>query len=74
MPFVGTTPSDRLLDWPETHNTGSVHLVNQEMINEMVGQFPNSVDFGVQISHDGRVWICINGVAWIRFKPDRKSN
>ena len=26
-------------------------------------------DFGIQIAEDGRVWICINGVSFIRFKP-----
>ena len=26
-------------------------------------------DFGIQIAKDGRVWICIDGVAFIRFKP-----
>jgi hypothetical protein len=25
--------------------------------------------FGVQVEKDGRVWICINGVTWLRFKP-----
>lgn len=26
-------------------------------------------DFGIQIAKDGRVWICIDGVAFLRFKP-----
>lgn len=26
-------------------------------------------DFGIQISTDGRVWICVDGIAFIRFKP-----
>lgn len=30
-------------------------------------------DFGIQIAPDGRIWICIDGVAFIRFKPKRKS-
>ena len=30
-------------------------------------------DFGVQISSDGRIWICIDGVAFIRFKPQYKG-
>ena len=24
---------------------------------------------GVQVAWDGRIWLCVNGVAWIRFKP-----
>jgi len=27
-------------------------------------------DFGIQIARDGRVWICVNGKAFIRFKPN----
>ena len=23
--------------------------------------------FGVQVANDGRVWVCVNGVAWLRF-------
>ena len=29
-------------------------------------------DFGIQIAEDGRVWICINGIAFIRFTPTNK--
>ena len=29
-------------------------------------------DIGVQIAEDGRIWICIDGVALIRFKPSIK--
>jgi len=28
---------------------------------------------GIQTSHDGRIWICINGVAFLRFKPFREE-
>ncbi len=28
-------------------------------------------DFGIQIAGDGRVWICIDGQAFIRFKPEK---
>jgi len=26
-------------------------------------------DIGIQTAEDGRIWICINGEAFIRFKP-----
>jgi len=26
-------------------------------------------DLGLQIAADGRVWICINGVSFLRFSP-----
>lgn len=29
-------------------------------------------DFGIQIADDGRVWICIDGVSFIRFKPSNE--
>lgn len=31
-------------------------------------------DFGIQIGIDGKVWICIDGVAFIRFKPALKQH
>ena len=31
-------------------------------------------DLGIQISHDGRVWVCINGVAFLRFNPWKKDH
>ena len=58
-------------DFPETHKQGHVSLENKEMIEQMN---LHDCDFGVQISHDGRVWVCINGIAFIRFKPDRTTN
>jgi len=27
---------------------------------------------GIQIATDGRIWVCINGVAFLRFKPNFK--
>ena len=51
---------------PETHTQGIVSLENKEIVERMD---LHDADFGIQIAHDGRVWICINGVAFIRFKP-----
>ena len=28
-------------------------------------------EFGVQVADDGRVWVCVNGTAFLRFKPKR---
>jgi len=25
--------------------------------------------FGVQVAPDGRVWVCVNGISLLRFKP-----
>lgn len=27
-------------------------------------------DVGIQVATDGRIWVCINGAAFLRFKPD----
>jgi len=29
-------------------------------------------DFGIQIAEDGRVWVCLDGVSFIRFTPTNK--
>jgi hypothetical protein len=46
----------------ETHTKGMLSIEN----------IPNTgiADFGIQIGYDSRVWICINGIAFIRFKPE----
>lgn len=62
----------RHVEYPETHEVGNVVLHNIEEIQEMLRD-RQSNDFGVQIANDGRVWICVNGIALIRFKPDRKK-
>ena len=49
-------------EYKETHQKG---VITKE--NDFV--FPIEGDFGIQIARDGRVWVCINGVAFIRFKP-----
>jgi len=30
-------------------------------------------DFGIQVAEDGRVWICINGISFLRFIPKIKK-
>ena len=47
----------------ETHSQGVISIENlpeKKMFNG---------DLGIQISKDGRVWVCINGSAFLRFKP-----
>lgn len=52
-------------DYPETHQQGIISVENMPDKNYFEG------DLGVQISKDGRIWVCINGVAFIRFKPNK---
>jgi hypothetical protein len=54
------------MEFPETHRQGTLGVENSEIIKKI--DFADC-DFGVQISEDGRVWICINGIAWLRFRP-----
>ncbi len=53
---------EKFRELKETHQTG---LITKE--NDFV--FPIEGDFGMQVAKDGRVWICINGIAFLRFKP-----
>ncbi len=46
----------------ETHTRG--YLSVEKNFTSML-----DCDFGIQVAPDGRVWICINGQAFIRFKP-----
>lgn len=53
----------------ETHRRGVLSIENLAF---NLNQDMNDVDFGVQI-HSGQVWVCLNGTAFLRFKPHRKS-
>lgn len=53
----------------ETHATGMIEIGNLNLIMEK--PLLND-DFGIQIAPDGRVWICVNGIALLRFKPAKK--
>jgi len=50
-------------EYPETHQYGRISIEN------MPDKFPIEGDLGIQIARDGRVWVCINGIAFLRFKP-----
>ncbi len=51
----------------ETHSQGMISIETIPKENLING------DLGIQISEDGRVWICINGEAFLRFKPSIKT-
>lgn len=53
--------------YPETHQKGiiSIETIPEKKLFEG--------DLGVQIADDGRVWICINGIAFLRFRPQIKG-
>lgn len=47
----------------ETHSQGIISIENIPYDKIVNG------DLGIQIGSDGRVWVCIDGVAFLRFKP-----
>lgn len=53
----------------ETHQHGRISIENPEQLLGITHG-----DFGIQIAKDGRVWICFNGIAVIRFKPEEGSS
>lgn len=48
----------------EVHQKGNIFI---ETVPE--GKLLINSDLGIQIAPDGRVWICIDGVAFLRFSP-----
>lgn len=63
----------QMADFKETHRFGNISLENLHVVNGMLESAvadQQMVDVGIQIAHDGRIWLCVNGVAFIRFKPD----
>lgn len=55
----------KIKPYEETHMQGFLSIENSM-------ESKAECDFGVQIAEDGRVWICIDGVAFIRFRPTGK--
>jgi len=66
-------------EYPETHMRGNIQFSNYKV--DQTGEYYTNItsamnpmgkkccDFGIQIAEDGRVWICIDGVSFLRFKP-----
>ena len=56
-------PDNRTVDpYPVLHQKGSLSI---EQLLEAGNHF---CDVGVQIARDGRIWVCVDGQAFIRFK------
>ena len=53
----------------ETHQQGYLSIENLEIIQQSNKQ---DCDVGLQVSSDGRIWLCVDGIAFIRFKPKQK--
>ena len=48
----------------ETHQEGLISIENIPDQRYFIG------DLGLQIAKDGKVWVCINGIAFLRFNPN----
>ena len=53
----------KLKEYSESHEHGMIQIEKSIYAGGYKG------DFGIQISKDGRVWICLNGITILRFKP-----
>jgi hypothetical protein len=53
-----------------TYQEGHLSVENEDLIKRLDLQ---DCSVGLQVSHDGRIWICVNGVAYLRFKPHRRG-
>jgi len=62
----------KIKPYEETHMDGVISVEN--MPEELYhNKYLNMTgDFGIQIAEDGRVWICLNGVSFLRFTPSNK--
>lgn len=58
-------------DYPETHQYGLISIKMD--IEEPWPVTYIKGDLDIQIAKDGRIWICIDGIAFLRFRP-LKSN
>ncbi len=55
-------------EYPETHQEGILSIHKAFSTNQ-----EHHCDLGLQVSPDGRIWLCVNGEAYIRFKPMSKA-
>lgn len=57
---------------PEFHQDGSLGIENRDEVTRMLQEAHiegGQVDVGLQVADDGRIWLCVNGMAFLRFKP-----
>ena len=59
--------SNKFKEMEETHCKGNISIENIPYDKIVNG------DLGIQISENGKVWICIDGIAFLRFNPHIKG-
>ncbi len=62
----------KMKPYPETHQEGIISLENKQTIEHLFkGCNYLKGDCGVHIAKDGRIWVCLNGIAFMRFSPHK---
>lgn len=54
-------------EYPETHKCGFISIDREIKLGIVRG------DLGIRISQEGRIWVCIDGISFLRFRPERKG-
>ena len=61
-------------EYPEAHQFGRIEITHGK-IGEADGVYKViEGDLGIQVAKDGKAWICINGIAFVRFIPENIYN
>jgi len=55
-------------EYEETHMDGLISIEHEMQPGAFFG------DIGIQIAKDGRIWVCIDGRAFLRFSPKKYTN
>ena len=55
-----------MIDYGPEYQIGQLTVDNEELIKRLDLQ---DCQVGLQIASDGRIWLCVNGMAYLRFKP-----
>ncbi len=55
----------KIKEYPELHQDGFISIEKQ-----ITKSFRG--DLGIQIGKDGRIWGCVDGEVWFRFRPTPK--
>jgi len=73
----------KIKPYEETHMAGVIEISSAfqnctKWISAPEGAFSELMvlpeeNLGIQIAEDGRIWICINGISFLRFKPTIKT-
>lgn len=57
----------KIKEYPELQQEGYISVERNLPIGTTKGVF------GIQVVSDGRVWVCVDGIAYLRFRPYLKS-